>query len=180
MSIDQYLNKVKQLANNLKIAGKTQVLADLDEDYTPIVVLVNSKDHISWGELQSTLMTYENRLEHLNLIRNEMAGISIDQTLANHSRRFGFSHHHYRSNQPNMGGTFTNFNHITEVAEEVEINERVYMEMTGQFATYVGKLGTKQMCVTSDMMKDILDITKSKDQLQPFTKNSHSFSEYRK
>lgn len=46
MSIDQYLNKVKFLANNLEIDGKTihhldlvtQVLVGLDEEYTPIVV----------------------------------------------------------------------------------------------------------------------------------------------
>ncbi|KAL2475676.1 Uncharacterized protein Adt_24598 [Abeliophyllum distichum] len=52
MRIDQYLNAVKQLANNLEIAGKaihhtdlvTQVLAGLDEQYTPSVVQINSRE----------------------------------------------------------------------------------------------------------------------------------------
>ncbi|KAL2517992.1 Glutamate receptor [Abeliophyllum distichum] len=46
MSMDQYLSSIKQLADNLEIAGNkiehtdlvTQVLAGLDEEYTPIVV----------------------------------------------------------------------------------------------------------------------------------------------
>ncbi|KAL2506632.1 Retrovirus-related Pol polyprotein from transposon TNT 1-94 [Abeliophyllum distichum] len=54
MSINEYLNVVKQLADNLEVTGKaithidlvTQVLVGLDEDYTPIVVQINSRKHV--------------------------------------------------------------------------------------------------------------------------------------
>lgn len=57
MNIDQYLNKVKQLADNLEIAGKTeahtdlvtQVLADLDEDYT-LLLFKSMVEIIYFGE----------------------------------------------------------------------------------------------------------------------------------
>lgn len=61
----------------------SQVLAGLDEDYTPIVVQINSRDSISWHELQSTLMTYESRLEHLNAVKNNMVLVNLSQVSAN-------------------------------------------------------------------------------------------------
>ncbi|CAI9782539.1 unnamed protein product [Fraxinus pennsylvanica] len=81
MIVDQYLNTVKQLADNLEIAGKTvlhgdfvtQVLAGLDKDYTPIVVQINSRESISWHQLQSVLMIYESRIEYLNAVKNNLA-----------------------------------------------------------------------------------------------------------
>lgn len=54
-------------------------MVGLDEEYTPIVVQINSRDFIAWGEIQSTLLTFENRLEHLNAIKNEMADMNINQ-----------------------------------------------------------------------------------------------------
>lgn len=117
MNIEQYLNKVKLLADNLEIAGKTvahtdlvtQVLAGLDEDYTPIVVQINGRDYISWGELQSTLMTYESRLEHLNSLRSDIVEININQTSANFSQRSASNYHGSRFSRPNSGGRFTSF-----------------------------------------------------------------------
>ncbi|KAL2453202.1 Glutamate receptor [Abeliophyllum distichum] len=64
MSMDQYLSTIKQLAGK-KIDHAdlvTQVLAGLDEEYTPIIVQVNCRDQVSWHELSSTLMTFEIRL----------------------------------------------------------------------------------------------------------------------
>ncbi|CAA3030988.1 Hypothetical predicted protein [Olea europaea subsp. europaea] len=114
MSIDQYLNKVKLLADNLEIAGKpiphldlvTQVMASLDEEYTPVVVQINSRDSISWGELQSTLMTFESRLEHLNAVKNEMTEINLNQTSINFTQKPGLNNHQFRVYRPNNGGRF--------------------------------------------------------------------------
>ncbi|KAL2475531.1 Uncharacterized protein Adt_36267 [Abeliophyllum distichum] len=81
----QQLKTVKKLANNLEIAGKkidhddmvNQVLAGLDEEYTPIVMQVNSRDQVSWHELSSTLMTFESRLEYLSQVRNSFGSINL-------------------------------------------------------------------------------------------------------
>lgn len=87
MSMDHYLSTIKQLADNLEIAGKkiehtdlvTQVLAGLDEEYTPIVMQVNSKDQISWQELSSILMTFESRLDYLSQVRTNFGSINLTQ-----------------------------------------------------------------------------------------------------
>lgn len=55
MTMDQYLIAIKQLVDNLEIAGKvvdqsdliTQVLSGLDDEYTPIVVQITSRETIS-------------------------------------------------------------------------------------------------------------------------------------
>ncbi|KAL2465925.1 Uncharacterized protein Adt_41776 [Abeliophyllum distichum] len=95
MTIDQYLNTVKQLADNLEIAGKTitqydlvtQVLAGLHEEYTHIVVQNNSRDSISWYGLQSVLMTYKSRLEHLSIVRNNLSSINLTHASVNYVQR---------------------------------------------------------------------------------------------
>ncbi|KAL2475265.1 Uncharacterized protein Adt_36001 [Abeliophyllum distichum] len=87
MPMDQSLSAVKQLADNLEIAGKkidhvdlvTQVLAGLDEEYIPIVVQINSRDQVSWHELSYTLMTFESRLEYLNQVRSNFGSINLLQ-----------------------------------------------------------------------------------------------------
>ncbi|KAL2542740.1 Uncharacterized protein Adt_03718 [Abeliophyllum distichum] len=99
ISIDQYLNTVKLLADNLEIVVKpylysnlvTQVLAGLDEKYTLIVVELNSRESISYGEFQNTLMTFESRLEHLNTVKNEAARININQTSVEFTQRPGYN-----------------------------------------------------------------------------------------
>jgi len=88
MSMDHYLTTIKQLADNLEIAGKiidqsdliTQVLSSLDEEYTPIVVQINSRENISRYELSSVLMTFESRLERLNQVKNSFTSLSFNQS----------------------------------------------------------------------------------------------------
>lgn len=87
LSMDQYLSSIKSWADNLELVGKvvgqadlvTQVLAGLNEEYTPIVVQLNSKSEISWHELTSVLLTFESTLDHLNQIRIEMGSINLSQ-----------------------------------------------------------------------------------------------------
>ncbi|KAL5538576.1 hypothetical protein UlMin_046073 [Ulmus minor] len=85
LKIKEYLNNVKSIADNLFLAGKpvesndliTQVLAGLDDEYTPIVVQLTSKYPITWEELQSTLITYESQMEQLNAARLSLAAANI-------------------------------------------------------------------------------------------------------
>ncbi|KAL2479677.1 Uncharacterized protein Adt_32643 [Abeliophyllum distichum] len=118
MSIDQYLTTVKQLADNLEITGKTiahedlvtQVLAGLDEEYTPIVVQINSREIVSCYELKSMLMTFESRLEHLNVVRNGMSTMNLSQASANLVQRTGFNgFNNNRTIRPNNYGRTSNF-----------------------------------------------------------------------
>ncbi|KAL2480057.1 Uncharacterized protein Adt_33023 [Abeliophyllum distichum] len=112
MIIDQYLNTVKLLSDNLDIAVKkilhsdlaTQVLAGLDEEYTPIVVQINSRDSISWRELQSTLMTFESWLEYLNAVKTDVAGINIIHALVNFTQRHGMCNYNSRNQRQKSGG----------------------------------------------------------------------------
>lgn len=70
--MEDYLRKVKELADNLQMAGcplandnlVTQTLVGLDAEYGPIVVQLAEKTTLSWVELQTSLLTYESRLEH--------------------------------------------------------------------------------------------------------------------
>lgn len=88
MTMDQYLTTVKQLADNLEIAGKNidhsdlvmKVLSGLDDEYTPIVVQISSRESISWYELSSVLMTFESRLEHLNHVRSNFTSLNVNQS----------------------------------------------------------------------------------------------------
>ncbi|XP_022869974.1 uncharacterized protein LOC111389290 [Olea europaea var. sylvestris] len=51
-------------------------------------------------------MTYESRLEHLNLVKNEMAEINLNQTSINFTQKPRLSTHHFRAYRPNNGGRF--------------------------------------------------------------------------
>ncbi|KAI9185961.1 hypothetical protein LWI28_012373 [Acer negundo] len=88
MKIDEYLNTIKAFFDNLALAGSpislpdliTQILSGLDVEYTPIVVQLSDKESLSWIELQTTLLTFESRLEQLNTCQN--GGINLSQTTA--------------------------------------------------------------------------------------------------
>lgn len=85
------LNTINQLADNLDIAGKViphndlvqQVLIGLDEECTPIVVQINNNESISLYELQSLLITYEKRFEHLNAVKSGLASVNLNQDSIN-------------------------------------------------------------------------------------------------
>ncbi|KAL5582195.1 hypothetical protein UlMin_014637 [Ulmus minor] len=118
LKIEEYLNNVKSIADNLFLAGKpvessdliTQVLAGLDEEYTPVVVQLTSKDPFTWEELQSILMTYESRMEQLNAARLSLAAANISQALANFANRssspsIGNRSQYYNQNRQFSGPT---------------------------------------------------------------------------
>lgn len=55
-------------------------------------------------------MTFESRLEHLNTIRNEVAGINLNQASINFTQRPGSNNYHFKAYKPNSGGRFSNYN----------------------------------------------------------------------
>lgn len=72
--MEEYLIKMKGLADKLKLAGSAisnfdlviQTLNGLDMDYNPIVVKLSDQIDISWIELQAQLLAFESRLDQLN------------------------------------------------------------------------------------------------------------------
>lgn len=80
LKMEDYLNKMKVLANNLLLASSpistsnliTQTLIGLDNEYNRIVVQLLGKVDLTWIDLQATLLTYENRLEKINALTNSM------------------------------------------------------------------------------------------------------------
>lgn len=80
--MEEYLHKTKSISDNLLLAGSpvtmddlvTQTLASLDVEYNPIVAQLVNKANLTWVELQSTLMTYMNRLEQIKIFSNMNLG----------------------------------------------------------------------------------------------------------
>ena len=71
----EYLKKMKKLANNLTLAGHpvtmddfvSHILVGLDSnDYNPMVFQISERENFSWIELQAKLLSYGNRMEHVN------------------------------------------------------------------------------------------------------------------
>jgi hypothetical protein len=91
LKMEEYLLKMKGIADNLTLAESpasdfdlmTQVLARLDSDYNPIVVQLVDKETLTWVDLQSTLLTYENRLEQLN----SFSSLTLENPVANISQK---------------------------------------------------------------------------------------------
>ncbi|CAJ2636423.1 unnamed protein product [Trifolium pratense] len=76
--MEDYLMKMKDLADKLKMAGSPitnadliiQTLNGLDSDYNPIVVKLSDQINLSWVDLQAQLLAFESRLDQLNSFNN--------------------------------------------------------------------------------------------------------------
>ncbi|XP_054795086.1 uncharacterized protein LOC129300542 [Prosopis cineraria] len=76
-----YLSKMTVLLDNMALAGCliplldliVQTLTKLNGDYTFIVVHLADKEGLSWIGLQSSLLTFEQYLEHLYSVNNDPA-----------------------------------------------------------------------------------------------------------
>ncbi|KAK2642624.1 hypothetical protein Ddye_024387 [Dipteronia dyeriana] len=79
--MDEYLEQMKSWVDVLAIIGNqypgvqliANVLSSLDNEYMPIIVLIESKESISWQELQDTLLSYDSKLNHINK-NNKLSG----------------------------------------------------------------------------------------------------------
>ncbi|KAI4347660.1 hypothetical protein L6164_008452 [Bauhinia variegata] len=77
MKMEEYLNKMKNLSDNLTLVGSPistfdlikQTLTSLDSEYNPIVVQLADKENLKWVELQAQLLAFENILEQLKQSR---------------------------------------------------------------------------------------------------------------
>ncbi|PNX56340.1 glutamate receptor, partial [Trifolium pratense] len=78
MKMEDYLIKMKNLADKLKLAGNPistsdliiQTLNGLDSEYNPVVVKLSDQTTLSWVDLQAQLLTFESRIEQLNNLTN--------------------------------------------------------------------------------------------------------------
>lgn len=78
LKMSDYLEKMKNLSDNLLLAGCavsyedliTQTLAGLDSEYNAIVVKLSDKPDLSWVDLLYALLTFESRLEQLTSLSN--------------------------------------------------------------------------------------------------------------
>lgn len=65
MKIDEYITKMKSLADNLELAGSplpidlcNHILVGLDDEYTPIVTQLIYQVNLNWLEFSSALLTF--------------------------------------------------------------------------------------------------------------------------
>ena len=78
MKMDQYLLKMKNLADKLKLAGRPisnsdlmiQTLNGLNADYNPVVVKLSDQINLSWVDLQAQLLAFKSWIEQLNNFNN--------------------------------------------------------------------------------------------------------------
>jgi len=99
MKMEQYLGKMTNLADKLKLAGSPisnsdltiQILNGLDSDYNSVVVKLSDEIDISWVELQTQLLTFESRLEQLNNFSSLNLNATANFVAKNESRgtKFG-------------------------------------------------------------------------------------------
>lgn len=76
--MQDYLAKMKSIANNLQMAGSyvslidlfAQILSGLDSDYTPIVTQLTFMSNLSWIEFSTALLTFESKIEQLSAFQN--------------------------------------------------------------------------------------------------------------
>jgi len=86
MKMDQYLLKMKNLADKLKLTGSPisnldlmiQMLNGLDADYNSVVVKLSDQINLSWVDLQAQLLAFESRIEQLNSFNNLSMNISAN------------------------------------------------------------------------------------------------------
>lgn len=94
MKMDQYLLKMKNLSDKLKLAGSPisssdliiQTLNGLDADYNPVVVKLSDQINLTWVDLQAQLLAFENRMEQLNNFSNLSMNASANLASQTHFR----------------------------------------------------------------------------------------------
>lgn len=78
MKISEYLTLMeKKKIDNLQLVGYpmdlrsfiSHVIAGLDDDYTPIVCVIRNRD-MTWSEIQFELLSYEQRMDRLQAMKN--------------------------------------------------------------------------------------------------------------
>ncbi|CAJ2667558.1 unnamed protein product [Trifolium pratense] len=109
MKMEDYLIKMKNLADKLKLAGNPisnsdliiQTLNGLDSEYNPVVVKLSDQTALSWVDLQAQLLTFESRIEQLNNLTN--LTLNATANVANKSDHRG---NKFKSNNNWRGSNF--------------------------------------------------------------------------
>ncbi|KAK2447644.1 hypothetical protein QL285_006983 [Trifolium repens] len=109
MKMEDYLIKMKNLADKLKLAGNPistsdmiiQTLNGLDSEYNPVVVKLSNQTTLSWVDLQAQLLTFESRIEQLNNLSN----LTLNAT-ANVANKYDHRSSKVKSNNNWRGSNF--------------------------------------------------------------------------
>lgn len=119
--MQEYLNKMKSLADNLHLVGCnfsqfdlfTQILNGLDSEYNPIVVQLLEKSELSWVEFQTSLLTFESRIEQIQSFQNlnlNSPTVNFAAFNSNHSQRSSNSSFDSKSNNNKINWRGSNSN----------------------------------------------------------------------
>ncbi|KAI5404288.1 hypothetical protein KIW84_051440 [Lathyrus oleraceus] len=134
MKMHDYLSKMKNLADKLKLARNLilnsyliiQTLNGLDSEYNPIVVKLSNQINLSWIDLQSKLLSFESRTEQLisfnSLSLNVLANVANKTDYKGNWRnnRLGF-----HGSNVNWRGSNSRGNLIIDVIPEGDISDEV-------------------------------------------------------
>jgi len=114
MKMEEYLAKMKNLADKLKLARSPisnsdlmiQTLNGLDSEYNPIVVKLSDQINLSWVDLQAQLLGFESRLDQLSNFSNINLNASANFASKNESggNRYGSRGNWRGSNSRGMRG----------------------------------------------------------------------------
>uniref|UniRef100_A0A803PLF1 Uncharacterized protein n=1 Tax=Cannabis sativa TaxID=3483 RepID=A0A803PLF1_CANSA len=118
ISISDYYDKVKLLADSLSTAGHPMdesdlimhLLNGLGPEYDPIVVHVTSLvDNLSFESIQSLLLTHESRIERHFNVNDLSSKITANLNIKNQKNASGAPHRFYNSQQR---GSYGNMNRV--------------------------------------------------------------------
>ena len=173
MKMNEYLASMKQIADNLALAGEpisdgyliSRVIAELDAEYLPMTCQINASGNMSWQEAHATLMTFEHTLIQLNLINNGSSEIgNVTTNLATH-KPAGNSPFYNKNKAPLKPKAKVEAKareileeEVVEVMEEVEDSTITIC----QPIKFVGSLVKELRTVTTDMIVSIWEACQSK------------------
>ncbi|GAU51268.1 hypothetical protein TSUD_412550 [Trifolium subterraneum] len=108
MKMEEYLIKMKNLSDKLKLAGSPisnsdlmiQTLNGLDAEYNPVVVKLSDQINLSWVDVQAQLLAFESRLDQFN----NFSGLTLNAS-ANFANKTEF-----RGNKFNSRGNWRRSN----------------------------------------------------------------------
>lgn len=157
--MSEYLTLMKKKIDNLQLVGYpmdlrsfiSHVIAGLDDDYTPIVCVIRNRD-MTWSEIQFELLSYEQRMDRLQAMKNnQISPLQSIVSAGKHCSSYdSSSNDHYQTNQ--NSGSYYN------VWEE-EVDTLPICQERNQHVKFVQNMATLLSFVGFDMLKVMLPTT---------------------
>lgn len=101
MKVTDYLRVIKTHADNIVQAGGdmsdrsmiSQVLRGLDEEYNPVVAVLQGKSSITWPEIQSELLVFEKHLDYQRSLKTNSFNNASMNVVSNRMSDMNFNSH---------------------------------------------------------------------------------------